>query len=240
MRTDPISSESLVQASVLYRDSAVIVLNKPAGIAVHRTPKGDECLEDYFSALRFGAARNPALAHRLDKETSGCLVLGREAGALTRLGKLFQTGRIAKRYLALVQGEPEAAHGVFSRPIVRIDLGRGKWEFRCTEDGQEAHTEYTILERSAGHSILGLVPLTGRTHQLRLHCQAMGCPIQGDAFYGDGVGALMLHAYQVMIPPGSGQPCVEVTAPLPEPFLAALSQNGMAVPQPITLVKAER
>lgn len=122
----PIYSTERMQQAVLYRDDAVIVVDKPAGLSVHRTPKGDENLEDYFGALRFGLAQAPALAHRLDKETSGCLVLGRDRKALARLGHLFQQGRVTKRYIALVIGGPREDEGVVSQPIRRFDLGRGK------------------------------------------------------------------------------------------------------------------
>ncbi len=218
---------------ILYRDENIIVLNKPSGIAVHRTSKGDPSLEDGFAQLQFGQKRNPALAHRLDKLTSGCLVLGRNAGALTRLGKLFASGKIRKRYLALVIGGPKESKGVISIPITRVDLGRGKWEFRCDATGQEAITHYEVLKASATHSLLSLTPITGRTHQLRLHCQAMGCSIMGDIFYGGGEGPLMLHAFQVMIPTGSGCARVDVNAPLPDYMAQALAQHSMSIPAPM-------
>jgi 23S rRNA-/tRNA-specific pseudouridylate synthase len=95
-------------ARLLYRDGLMLVIDKPAGFAVHRGPKGGESLEDYFDALRFGLPRNPALAHRLDKDTSGCLVLGRHRKALALIGKLFKQGKIGKTYWAVVEGAPEA------------------------------------------------------------------------------------------------------------------------------------
>lgn len=225
--------DACVLASILYKDAAVIILNKPTGIAVHRTPKGDPCLEAHFHALKFGLPRAPALAHRLDKMTSGCLVLGRNTGSLARLGKLFESGRIAKRYIAIVSGAPVEARGRVSRPIKRIDLGRGKWEFTCADDGQEAHSDYEVLASSGAHSLLSLWPRTGRTHQLRLHCQALGCPIVGDVFYGGGEGSLMLHAYQVMIPSGSGQPRIECHAPFPDHMHAFMLHQRFAVPPTI-------
>jgi tRNA pseudouridine32 synthase / 23S rRNA pseudouridine746 synthase len=226
----PVCSAESVRASVLYRDDHMIILNKPTGIAVHRTPKGDENLESYFSALTFERTNPPMLAHRLDKLTSGCLVLGRHGKSIAHLGKLFTQGRIKKCYVALVLGYPPDVAGVFSRPIMRVDLGRGKWEFRCSPDGQEAITEYRVLAKSATHSLLSLSPLTGRTHQLRLHCQALGCPIVGDVFYGGGEGQLLLHAFQVHIPASGGYERVDATAPLPEYFLAALEAQGIAAP----------
>ena len=100
-----------IECRVLYRDALMIVLDKPAGMAVHRGPKGGASLEDSFDALRFGLPRPPALAHRLDRETSGCLVLGRHRKALAHLGALFRHGRVGKTYWAIVEGGPEADAG---------------------------------------------------------------------------------------------------------------------------------
>ena len=99
------TAEEIV-ARLVYRDGLMLVIDKPAGLAVHKGPKGGESLEDYFDALRFGLPRPPALAHRLDRDTSGCLVLGRHRKALAALGRLFKSGRIGKTYWAVVAGEP--------------------------------------------------------------------------------------------------------------------------------------
>ena len=108
-------------ARLLYRDGLMLVIDKPAGFAVHRGPKGGESLEDYFDALRFGLPRNPALAHRLDKDTSGCLVLGRHRKALALLGKLFKQGKIGKTYWAVVEGAPDADEGRIDIPLGKLD-----------------------------------------------------------------------------------------------------------------------
>src|SRR6187551_1694475 len=108
-------------ARLLYRDGLMLVLDKPAGFAVHKGPKGGKSLEDYFGALRFGLPRAPALAHRLDRDTSGCLVLGRHRKALAELGRLFKSGRIAKTYWALVEGGPAADEGRIELALGRMD-----------------------------------------------------------------------------------------------------------------------
>src|SRR5437016_8146844 len=95
-----------IVSRLLYRDGLMLVIDKPAGFAVHKGPKGGESLEDYFDALRFGLPHSPALAHRLDRDTSGCLVLGRHPKALRRLGALFASGQVAKVYWAVVEGQP--------------------------------------------------------------------------------------------------------------------------------------
>src|ERR1700755_1583107 len=118
-------------ARLLYRDGLILVIDKPAGIAVHRGPKGSrpggESLEDHFGALRFGLPRAPALAHRLDRETSGCLVLGRHRQALATLGRLFKNGAVGKTYWAIVEGGPSADEGVIDLALGRRDESRGWW-----------------------------------------------------------------------------------------------------------------
>src|SRR5205814_9720939 len=112
---------------LLYRDGLMLVIDKPAGFAVHRGPKGGESLEDYFGALRFGLPRAPALAHRLDRDTSGCLVLGRHRKALATLGRLVKSGRVGKCYLAVVGGSPGEHEGRFELRLGRTDAARGWW-----------------------------------------------------------------------------------------------------------------
>src|SRR6202007_2280766 len=114
-----------LQTRILYRDGLILVLDKPAGIAVHRGPKGGASLEAGFPALRFGLPRDPALAHRLDRDTAGCLVLGRHHKALEKLGLLFKQGKIAKTYWAIVAGAPEGEEGAIDLPLGRLDDKRG-------------------------------------------------------------------------------------------------------------------
>jgi tRNA pseudouridine32 synthase / 23S rRNA pseudouridine746 synthase len=134
-------------ARLLYRDGLMLVIDKPAGIAVHRGPKGGESLEDHFGALRFGLPRAPALAHRLDRETSGCLVLGRHRKALATLGKLFKTGAIGKCYWAVVEGGPTEDEGTIDLPLGRRDESRGWW-MKPDPDGQPAVTKWRVMGRS--------------------------------------------------------------------------------------------
>ena len=107
-------------ARLLYRDGLMLVIDKPAGFAVHRGPKGGESLEDHFDALRFGLPRAPALAHRLDRDTSGCLVLGRHRKALAELGRLFKHGTVGKTYWAVVEGGPAEDEGRIDLPLGRL------------------------------------------------------------------------------------------------------------------------
>jgi tRNA pseudouridine32 synthase/23S rRNA pseudouridine746 synthase len=212
-------------ARLLFRDGLMLIVDKPYGIAVHRGPKGGGCLEDHFSVLRFGLPRNPALAHRLDKDTTGCLVLGRHRQALARLGLLFKRGLIKKTYWAIVHNEPAQTEGLIDLPLGRLDDRRGWW-MKIDPNGAAAQTRWTLLGTAAGLSWLALEPLTGRTHQLRVHCAAMGWPIVGDAIYGtarrDGSDLLQLHAREIVVPLYQNKPPIRIEAPAPGHMGAAL------------------
>ena len=154
----------------------MLVIDKPAGISVHRGPKGGPSLEDWFDSLRYGLPRGPELAHRLDRETSGCLVLGRHRKALAHLSLLFKHRRIGKTYWAVTEGGPEADEGHHrhaaraARSGVRLVDEAGS---AGAAGGDEMEGDGALL---ADRSIawLALEPVTGRTHQLRVHCAAMG------------------------------------------------------------------
>jgi tRNA pseudouridine32 synthase/23S rRNA pseudouridine746 synthase len=212
----------------------MLVIDKPAGLPVHRGPKGGANLEDRFDQLRFGLPRAPALAHRLDKDTSGCLVLGRHRKALERLGRLFKTGRIQKTYWAIVEGAPLDDEGEIDLPLARLDAARGWW-MRPDPQGLPAKTDWRAIGRGADArgrplAFLELRPHTGRTHQLRVHCQAMGWPILGDPVYGSGREAdappLHLHARRLVVPLQDSKPPVDVSAPVPEHMRAAMAACG--------------
>jgi tRNA pseudouridine32 synthase/23S rRNA pseudouridine746 synthase len=212
----------------------MLVVNKPAGIPVHRGPKGGENLEAYFDLLRFGLPRSPALAHRLDRDTSGCLVLGRHRKALQRLMQLFKQGRVEKTYWAVVEGGPSGEQGDIDLPLGRLDADRGWW-MKIDPAGLPSQTRWRVLGRGvspqgAPLAFMELEPLTGRTHQLRVHCAAMGWPILGDAVYGNGKAAaappLHLHARRIVVPIDKHKPPTAVEAPVPDHMQAALQACG--------------
>ena len=174
-----------IQARVLHRDGLMLVIDKPAGLPVHRGPKGGANLEASFDALRFGLPRPPVLAHRLDRDTSGCLVLGRHRKATASLGLLFKHGKISKTYWAVVEGGPAEDEGTIDMPLGRLNAERGWWQ-KPDPDGQKAVTNWKVLGRGDGLTWLALEPVTGRTHQLRVHCAGQGWPIVGDNIYGNG------------------------------------------------------
>jgi tRNA pseudouridine32 synthase / 23S rRNA pseudouridine746 synthase len=224
-------------ARLLYRDGLMLVIDKPAGMAVHRGPKGGESLEDHFDALRFGLPRAPALAHRLDRDTSGCLVLGRHRKALAALGKMFKNGKVGKTYWAVVEGGPAEDEGRVDIPLGKRDETRGWW-MKPDPEGLPTVTTWKVMGRGNGLTWLAMEPVTGRTHQLRVHAAESGWPIVGDSIYGNAPRAggpiLHLHSREIAVPISKNKPPVVVTAPVPEHMrerLRACGWKDVATPQ---------
>ena len=226
----------------------MLVIDKPAGLPVHPGPKGGETLHDHLDALRFGLPRRPEVVHRLDRDTSGCLVLGRHAKALARLGDLFRRNGVDKVYWAAVEGGPVEDAGRIDLPLAPRSPDRG-WRMRVDPEGQPALTRWRVLGRSiaderrraeAGATAplawLELRPVTGRTHQLRVHCAAQGWPILGDPVYGNaprfGGPRLHLHARAVTLPLYPKKPPITVEAPAPEHMRSGLIACGADVLPP--------
>ncbi len=230
-----------ILSRLLYRDGLILILNKPAGLAVHRGPKGGPSLEDWFDVLRFGLPRVPALGHRLDRDTSGCLVLGRHRKALEKVGNLFKQGKVDKTYWAVVEDGPQEDEGLIDLPLGRLDAGRGWWMKVDPLAGQPSKTMWRVMGRGQyGDKKLAWIefkPLTGRTHQLRVHSSAMGWPIVGDPIYGlegrESTWPLHLHARHIALPLSNNRPAIEATAPVPEHMRELLAACGYEdAPQP--------
>lgn len=216
-----------LRARILHRDPNILVLDKPAGLPVHGGPAGRRSLEDLLGALALGNREPPRLAHRLDTDTSGCLVLARHPKALSRLGRLFSTGSVEKTYWAVVEGEPPAEEGTTDLPLSKRSDRTG-WRMVPDRAGKPAVTRWRVLGRADGLCWLELHPRTGRTHQIRVHCAASGFPILGDPVYGrTGDAMLHLHARAVRIPALSpSRPEVAVTASPPPHMTARLRACG--------------
>jgi RluA family pseudouridine synthase len=226
-----ITPEALA-ARILYRDDDVIVLDKPIGIAVHRAPGAGASLETLLPALRFEAKTPPALAHRLDRETSGCLVLGRHSQALRQLMALFAAGGVAKTYWAVVEGAPAGTSGVARQKILKVHRA-GAWQYIADPTGQDAVTRWRVLGSGEGMGWLELVPETGRTHQIRIHCAGLDCPILGDARYGARPGPgeqLHLHARSVGFRLDERAPLIQVEAEPPRHMRPQLQACGYHAP----------
>ena len=194
---------------------------------MHPGPGGGPDLESGFDALRFGLPHSPALAHRLDRDTSGCLVLGRHPKALRRLGALFSGGLVEKVYWAVVDNRPSEAEGRIETGLKKLTRGTG-WRMVVDPAGQRGVTYYRLLGADRGRAWLELRPRTGRTHQLRVHCAVLGCPVAGDRVYGDRQSreALQLYARSVKLPLYPNRPSLETTAPVPPHMLSALEGLG--------------
>jgi tRNA pseudouridine32 synthase / 23S rRNA pseudouridine746 synthase len=210
---------------VLYRDGLVLVIDKPAGIPVHPGPGGGASLEDGFAGLRFGLPRRPGLAHRLDRDTSGVLVLGRHPKALRRLGALFAAGKVKKLYWAVVAGAPAEPQGRIELALRKQTRGQG-WHMVVDPAGQRAVTDYRVVAAAGGRAWLELRPQTGRTHQIRVHCAALGVPVIGDPVYGRCPGPMLLHARAIALPLHPAKPPITVEASPPPHMLAALRALG--------------
>ncbi|WP_407521626.1 RluA family pseudouridine synthase [Methylobacterium oryzisoli] len=219
-----------IVSRVLYRDALVLVIDKPAGLPVHPGPRGGETLVQHLDGLRFGLPRRPEAAHRLDRDTSGCLALGRHAKALARLGRLFAGSAVDKTYWALVEGGPAEEAGTIDLPLARRSDDPRSWWMKADPAGDPALTRWRVLGRGPGTAWLALEPVTGRTHQLRVHCAAMGWPIRGDTIYGGaprhGGPGLQLHARALSLPLYPKKPPVTAEAPVPPHMRGGLEACG--------------
>lgn len=209
----------------------IIVISKPAGLAVHAGPGGGVTLDDYLPDFRFDKKQMPFLAHRLDRDTSGCLILGRNKAALRLLGKLFELKRIHKTYWAITAGNFPEKRMRIDLPLAKITQQKHRWHMQVDENGQAARTDLHVMQQQNNLSWVELKPHTGRTHQLRVHCAAYDCPIIGDSLYGNGDGTepLMLHARALRIPMDRhGEPII-VEAPLPLHMQNFMHDQGFSI-----------
>lgn len=216
----------MLASRVLHIDAHLIVLDKPAGLAVHPGPRTPRSIEDHLPELRFGFQRLPQPAHRLDRDTSGCLALGRHPKAVKRLAALFADGKVGKTYWAAVEGAPAGDEGVIDAPLLKVSTKATGWRITVDPKGKPARTSWRVLDRQPGRSLVAFMPETGRTHQVRVHAAYLGCPLLGDPVYGRGEGPMQLHARQLAIPYGD-TPIVAV-APVP----AHMQALGFREPAP--------
>lgn len=242
-RTASLSDEDarMMQKLVLHKDKNIIVINKPFGLPVQGGTKIHKSVDSMLDALIFDGAR-PKLTHRLDRDTSGVLVLGRTAKSAAWLAKAFAEKTIEKTYLALVNGSPLPMKGTVDFKLIKAIAAEASHERVAVddEDGKYAKTEYRVMESLARKfAVMELKPLTGRTHQLRVHMQAIGCPIVGDHKYGGSTrdaeelgveNILHLHAWKIRIPQPGGR-MLQVAAPLPPHMVRSFRALGIGVPK---------
>jgi tRNA pseudouridine32 synthase/23S rRNA pseudouridine746 synthase len=206
--------------AILFQDQRFVVLDKPSGLPVHPGRQGGPSIEDCFPHLS-RRKDGPWLAHRLDTDTAGCLVVALRRAALLAAQALFAAGRVDKTYWAVVRGSPPGTSGRIDRPLARhTDRAAGGWRMAPDPAGQSAVTDWVLRGEADGMSWLELHPHTGRTHQIRVHCALLGCPVLGDAVYGTPGPRLHLLARAISLPL---DPPVAATAQPPAHMRAALA-----------------
>ena len=206
---------------ILFQSQHFVVLNKPAGLPVHPGPGGGASVEESFPTLS-RRRDGPWLAHRLDADTAGCLVVALRKGALLAAQAAFAAGSARKTYWAVVRGVPEAASGEVSNRLQKRSTPAG-WRMEPGPDGVPARTGWRLMGQAGGLAWLELQPWTGRTHQIRVHCAALGHPIVGDPIYGRGDGPMQLLARAIALPLA---PPIVATAPPPPHMRPALLACG--------------
>jgi tRNA pseudouridine32 synthase/23S rRNA pseudouridine746 synthase len=207
---------------LLYEDAEALAIDKPAGLAVDSPRDGSDSIAMRLDQLRFGFARPPSIVHRLDRDTSGCLLLARTMRAHRRFAAAFEEGRVEKRYLAVVDGVPEEVAGTVDLSLAKRSSREGGWRIVPDPRGKRAVTAWRQLGVAEGRALLLLAPETGRTHQLRVHMgSGLGIPIAGDRVYGppggETRGGLMLHAWRLTMP-REARPAIACEAPPPTAF----------------------
>lgn len=203
---------------ILFIDAEAIVLDKPAGLPVDAPRRGGDSIASRLDELRCGFARSPVPMHRLDTDTSGCLLFARTRKARAQFQQAFEARLIEKYYLAVIAADVPVAEGAIDIPLAKRSTADAGWRMVADADGQEAKTLWTRLAVRDGHTLVRFQPLTGRTHQIRAHArEAFGTGIAGDRVYGVPGGPMLLHASRLVVP-REGKPAIDVTAPLPDYF----------------------
>jgi tRNA pseudouridine32 synthase/23S rRNA pseudouridine746 synthase len=222
----------LISDRVLFIDGEVLVLNKPAGLPVDTPKRGGDSVERQLDDLRFGFKRTPTAMHRLDQDTSGCLLFARHPSARASIQQAFEAGTVSKTYLALVVGELAAEEGLIDLPLAKTSSAEAGWRMIGDPQGQRAETHWRRLAVRDGRTLVEFRPLTGRTHQIRVHArEGLGAGIIGDRVYGVPGGPMLLHASRLVVPRAK-KPAIDVTAPLPDHWgeWAGLTGSGGASP----------
>ena len=220
----------MADLKILYEDGEALVIDKPSGLSVDRPRKGGICLEDHLEQLKLGFQRPPVAVHRLDTDTSGCLLLARNPKALARFNKAFEERAVAKSYLAVLAGHPVGESGTIELALSKISSAEKGWQMIVAKKGKAAISHWELVQELGPNSLIRFRPETGRTHQLRVHAlKGLGAPLLGDPIYGagsvPGAKRTMLHAESLTVT-RAGKPPITATAPLPADFRALGAADG--------------
>ena len=203
---------------ILFIDAEALVLDKPAGLPVDAPRRGGDSIAGRINELKCEFKRPPTPMHRLDTDTSGCLLFARTAKARAAFQQAFEARSVEKYYLAVVSGEIAEPEGMIDIPLGKTSSAEAGWKMVADDRGLEATTRWRRLAIREGCTLVEFQPLTGRTHQIRAHArEAFGRGIVGDRVYGVPSGPMLLHASRLVVP-RPVKPTIDVTAPLPDTF----------------------
>ena len=203
---------------ILFIDAEAIVLDKPAGLPVDPPRDGGDSVAARTHELKLGFQREPVAMHRLDRDTSGCLLLARNPKARAKFQKAFESGTVEKTYLAVVDGVPEGSEGLIDLPLAKFSTAGTGWRMVPDEAGKRAQTRWRMRAEKDGQALVEFTPLTGRTHQIRVHAaRGLGTAIVGDPVYGASQGPMLLHSRRLVVPRGN-KPPIDVVAAVPDSF----------------------
>ena len=208
----------LLSDRILYIDAGALVIDKPAGLPVDQPRRGGESVVSRLNELRAGFKRLPTPMHRLDQDTSGCLLLARSPKARSELQQAFEARQVEKYYLAVIGAEIGESEGAIDLPLTKRSTAEAGWRMVGDPKGHTAVTNWRRIAVHDGRTLVEFRPVTGRTHQIRAHArEAFGSGIVGDRVYGIPGGPMLLHASRLVIPRTKGS-AIDVTAPLPDHF----------------------
>ena len=214
---------------ILFVDGEAIVIDKPAGLPVDSPRMGGDSIEARIEELSLGFKRPPVPMHRLDRDTSGCLLFARNPKSRARFQQAFERGDVAKSYLAVIDGEIAGEDGTIDLPVAKVSSAAGGWRMVVDDGGKSAATRWRRLGAADGQTLVEFRPLSGRTHQIRVHAaRGLGAAIVGDPVYSLSDDAelgemtlpdsgMMLHAWRLVVP-REPRDAIDVTAPVPERF----------------------
>lgn len=201
---------------ILFIDAEALVLDKPAGLPVDTPKRGGDSVERRLAELTCGYKRLPTAMHRLDQDTSGCLLFARHPSARAVYQQAFESGSVRKSYLAVLAGLLPDGEGEIDLPLAKKSSAEAGWRMVGSPDGQRAVTRWRRLAERDGRTLVEFQPLTGRTHQIRVHArEGLSAGIVGDRVYGVPGGPMLLHASRLLVPRGK-KPAIDAMAPLPD------------------------